>query len=136
MGYLLVQPEVLRAKGIEYFNTIPDGRAIADFGMLKVLGTMSGIDIIGSAAELKKLIAEQTAAGITPPVVEDTAVEDVTGSETAVTDGNGFEPSVEDITDTETGESSTTETVEEQTDGESERTESMTEETEDHEQQD
>ena len=133
MGYLLVQPEVLKAKGIQYFNTIPDGRAIADFGLLKVLGTMSGIDIIGSAAELKKLIAEQTAAGITPPVTEVDTVVDNT-----VTDENGFEPSVEDISNTESDETVVTGPVEEEperTVGENEHDNEETM-TEDYEQQD
>lgn len=71
MGYILVQPEVLRAKGINYFETIPDGRAIAEMRMLKVLGSMSQVDIISSAKELKKLIADQIAAGINTPSPED-----------------------------------------------------------------
>lgn len=72
MGYILVQPEVLKSAGINYFKTIPDGRGIADFSLLKVLGSVSGVDIVGSATELKKLIAQQEAEGITPPMEDDT----------------------------------------------------------------
>lgn len=76
MGYILVQPEVLLAKGINYFETIPDGRAIAEMRMLKVLGSITSVDIISSSVELKKLIADQIAAGITPPVPEDERLTD------------------------------------------------------------
>lgn len=99
MGYILVQPEVLRAKGINYFETIPDGRAIAEMRMLKVLGSMSAVDIISSAEELKKLIADQIAAGVTPPVVEDTTTNDGTLTDTGISTEEPFVPSVEDVTD-------------------------------------
>ena len=100
MGYILVQPEVLRAKGINYFETIPDGRAIAEMRMLKTLGSISSVDVITSSAELKKLIADQIAAGITQPAteVEVEMTEDVTADgENTVTDTP--EPGVEDVTD-------------------------------------
>ena len=112
MGYILVQPEVLRAKGIDYFETIPDGRAIAEMRMLKVLGSMSAVDIISSAAELKKLIADQIAAGITPPEVEDTTAGDGTLADAGISTEEPFVPSVEDVTDKPSDNEGSKESVE------------------------
>lgn len=63
MGYLLVEPEVLEKKGIEYYERIPDGRGIVDFGMLRVLGSASNVQIVSSKAELDKIIMEQEKSG-------------------------------------------------------------------------
>lgn len=64
MGYLLVKPEVLESKGIRYFERMPDGRAIADFSMLRVIGSVGDVQIVSSADELKKMIEEQKASGL------------------------------------------------------------------------
>lgn len=63
MGYLLVKPEVLESKGIKYFERMPDGRAIADFSMLRVIGSVGDVQIVSSAEELKKMIEEQKSSG-------------------------------------------------------------------------
>lgn len=63
MGYLLVKPEVLESKGIRYFERMPDGRAIADFSMLRVIGSVGDVQIVSSAEELKKMIEEQKSSG-------------------------------------------------------------------------
>lgn len=63
MGYLLVKPEVLESKGIKYFERMPDGRAIADFSMLRVIGSVGDVQIVSSAEELKKMIEDQKASG-------------------------------------------------------------------------
>nr|DAI56939.1 MAG TPA: hypothetical protein [Caudoviricetes sp.]DAK99764.1 MAG TPA: hypothetical protein [Caudoviricetes sp.] len=63
MGYLLVKPEVLESKGIKYFERMPDGRAIADFSMLRVIGSTEDVQIVSSAEELKKMIEDQKASG-------------------------------------------------------------------------
>lgn len=63
MGYLLVKPEVLESKGIKYFERMPDGRAIADFSMLRVIGSVGDVQIVSSAEELKKMIEEQKDSG-------------------------------------------------------------------------
>lgn len=64
MGYLLVKPEVLESKGIKYFERMPDGRAIADFSMLRVIGSVGDVQIVSSAEELKKMIQEQKDSGL------------------------------------------------------------------------
>lgn len=64
MGYLLVKPEVLESKGIKYFERMPDGRAIADFSMLRVIGSVGDVQIVSSAEELKKMIEEQKSSGL------------------------------------------------------------------------
>ena len=63
MGYLLVKPEVLESKEIKYFERMPDGRAIADFSMLRVIGSVGDVQIVSSAEGLKKMIEDQKASG-------------------------------------------------------------------------
>ena len=63
MGYLLVKPEVLESKGIKYFERMPDGRAIAAFSLLRVIGSVGDVQIVSSAEELKKMIEEQKDSG-------------------------------------------------------------------------
>lgn len=55
MGYLLVKQEVLESKGIQYFERIPDGRGIVDFSMLRVIGSVDSVQIIGSKKNLTNL---------------------------------------------------------------------------------
>lgn len=64
MGYLIVKPEVLENKGIQYFERIPDGRGIVDFSMLRVIGSVDSVQIIGSKRELDKLVQEQKESGL------------------------------------------------------------------------
>lgn len=71
MGYLLVKQEVLESKGIQYFERIPDGRGIVDFSMLRVIGSVDSVQIIGSKKELDKLVQEQRESGLydTPTIL-------------------------------------------------------------------
>lgn len=64
MGYILIAPEKAREKGLEYFETLPDGRAILDFSYLKVLGSMGQVEVVGSASELNALIDAQRKSGL------------------------------------------------------------------------
>lgn len=84
MGYLIVKPEVLENKGIQYFERIPDGRGIVDFSMLRVIGSVDSIQIIGSKRELDKLVQEQKESGLydTPTILpEIEGSEEVKGSD-------------------------------------------------------
>lgn len=64
MGYLLVDPLVLEEKKIKYYETIPDGRGIVDFSMIRVLGSVSSVQIVSSKAELDRIIQEQKDSGL------------------------------------------------------------------------
>lgn len=78
MGYLIVKPEVLENKGIQYFERIPDGRGIVDFSMLRVIGSVDSVQIIGSKRELDKLVQEQKESG---PYDTPTILPEIEGSE-------------------------------------------------------
>ena len=71
MGYLLVNPDVLENKGIQYFERIPDGRGIVDFSMLRVIGSVDNVQIVGTKRELDKLVQEQKESGLydTPTIM-------------------------------------------------------------------
>ena len=58
MMYYLVDPSVLREKGIESFETMPDGRAIIDGSTLKVLGRVS-VEVMPSAFDVNQLKESQ-----------------------------------------------------------------------------
>lgn len=60
MGYLLVDAKKLKEKGIEYFETLPDGRGIVDFSKLRVLGSISDVQVVSTAAEIEKIKQEQS----------------------------------------------------------------------------
>lgn len=77
MGYLLVKPEVLESKGIRYFERIPDGRGIVDFSMLRVIGSVESVQIVGSKRELDNLVLEQKESGLydTPTILPETGGE-------------------------------------------------------------
>lgn len=60
MGYLLVDSNKLKEKGIEYFETLPDGRGIVDFSKLRVLGSISDVQVVSTAAEIEKIRQEQS----------------------------------------------------------------------------
>lgn len=64
MGYLLVSPEVLDNKGVKYYERIPDGRGIVDFTMIRVIGSVDSVQIVGSKKELDKIIQEQKESGL------------------------------------------------------------------------
>lgn len=95
MGYLLVAPDVLDAKGIKYFERIPDGRGIVDFTMLRVIGSVESVQIVGSKKELDKLILEQKESGMfdTPTILPELGGELVT-DETPVDEGFSVNPDV------------------------------------------
>ena len=57
--YLLVSKEQIKERAAMY-RAMPDGRLIVPMGDLKVIGSLSDVDIIGGR-ELKQLIAEQEA---------------------------------------------------------------------------
>lgn len=79
MGYLLIKPEVLESKGIKYFERMPDGRAIADFSMLRVIGSVGDVQIVSSAEELKKMIQEQKNSGLYDTVGTEFGTEETNG---------------------------------------------------------
>ena len=64
--YILIEKKKLKADS-RFHERMPDGRLILPFSALRTLGTVTDVDIIGSATELKRLIAAQQEAGITPP---------------------------------------------------------------------
>lgn len=64
--YILIDKKKLKADD-RFHEQMPDGRLILPFSALRTLGTVTDVDIIGSATELKNLIARQKAAGVTPP---------------------------------------------------------------------
>ena len=59
--YYLVDPGILRDKGIESFETMPDGRAIIDGSTLKVLGRVT-VEVLPSAFEVNQLKESQILA--------------------------------------------------------------------------
>lgn len=74
-----MKPEVLESKGIKYFERIPDGRAIADFSMLRVIGSVGDVQIVSSAEELKKMIEEQKNSGLYDTVGTESGTEETDG---------------------------------------------------------
>lgn len=105
MGYLLVSPDVLDAKGVKYYNRIPDGRGIVDFTMLRVIGSVENVQIVGSKKELDKLVLEQKESGMydTPTILPElggelvadtTTVDESVEDEVIVEDGNTTETEV------------------------------------------
>lgn len=111
MGYLLVNPEVLESKGIQYFERIPDGRGIVDFSMLRVIGSVESVQIVGTKRELDELVREQKESGLydTPtllPEVDGDTAED--GGQAAEEPDQTTEPSPEEdkgeVTDVTTEE--------------------------------
>ena len=76
MGYLLVKEEVLKEKGIKDYELMPDGRAITDFSMLRVLGSVADVEIISTAEEVMSKIKEQNECGLySNPVKQDDKVD-------------------------------------------------------------
>lgn len=63
MGYILLNAEKLKEKGIRNFELMPDGRAIADFSMLRVIGSMTDVEIVSTAEEMLSMIKEQEESG-------------------------------------------------------------------------
>lgn len=93
MGYLLVNQEVLESKGIQYFERIPDGRGIVDFSMLRVIGSVESVQIVGTKRELDELVREQKESGLydTPTLLPEVDGGQVTDSG-EVTDGQEQSP--------------------------------------------
>ena len=65
--YILIDKKKLKEADSRFHERMPDGRLILPFSALRTLGTVTGVDLIATATELKQLIARQEAAGITPP---------------------------------------------------------------------
>lgn len=61
MMYYLVDPDVLREKGIESFERMPDGRAIIDGGTLKVLGRVR-VEVLPTAFDVNEMKKSQELA--------------------------------------------------------------------------
>ena len=93
MGYLLVTPDVLDAKDIKYYERIPDGRGIVDCTMIRVIGSVENVQIVGSKKELDKLILEQKESGMfdKPTILPELGGELVT-DETTVDKGFTINP--------------------------------------------
>ena len=93
MGYLLVTPDVLDSKGIKYYERIPDGRGLVDFTMIRVIGSVENVQIVGSKKELDKLILEQKESGMfdKPTILPELGGELVT-DETTVDKGFAVNP--------------------------------------------
>ena len=70
MMYILVKKEQVKDKA--FHETMPDGRVILPATALKMSGTMEGVTLVSSGAELKALIKAQKKAGTVPatPVEE------------------------------------------------------------------
>ncbi len=101
MGYVLIKPEVLKEKGVENFDTMPDGRAIVDFSMLCVLGSIDQVEIVSTANEMLEKIRIQKESGVyDKKPVEEQPLVDVEDEDNAVTDGSI--PQAEIIPGTET----------------------------------
>ena len=59
MAYILVQPEVLREKGLDFFETMPGGRAIAETNILKVIGSVKEVEFVSTTEELNEIIKRE-----------------------------------------------------------------------------
>ena len=108
MGYLLVAPDVLDAKGIKYYERIPDGRGIVDFSMIRVIGSVESVQIVGSKRELDKIIMEQKESGMydTPtilPEVDGELVDEIPVDEDFSVDPE-MVPEVDNLNTEENGE--------------------------------
>lgn len=108
MGYLLVSPDVLDAKGVKYYERIPDGRGIVDFSMLRVIGSVETVQIVGSKRELDKIIMEQKESGMydTPtilPEVDGELVDEIPVDEDFSVDPE-MVPEVDNLNTEENGE--------------------------------
>lgn len=98
----MISAEVAAAKGLKYFETMPDGRAILDFGMLRVLGSVAEVELVGSSKALKEMIKEQEASGLyNQPEVEDTTVADDTVTDNGEVADNGESTEGEAVVETE-----------------------------------
>ena len=106
MGYLLVKPEVLEDKGIKYFETLPDGRAIADFSMLKVLGSIENVEVVATTDELRKKVEMQIQSGMYDkpeplPDEEENAGDVIDPGMEVVPETDGSDAGAGDVTDSE-----------------------------------
>lgn len=106
--YVLVNQEQLEKKKSRtaLYNSMPDGRLIIPLGDVKLFGTLKGVDIIGSARELKELIREQE-AGMTEEVDPGFSVNPEPG-EDDVDPGGSKDPVPGEDGDMEDGETEST----------------------------
>lgn len=102
MGYILIKSDVAKEKGFKYYEKMPDGRAIMDFGMLRVLGSVSDVEIVATLKELKAKIKEQEESGIyNEEIIEEGAVADAATPEEETSDTTTQEDTTEAAEPTE-----------------------------------
>lgn len=58
--YVVVDREKLEGRYFGVMNELPDGRVYIPISEMRQVGSLLGVDIIGSARELKGLISVQT----------------------------------------------------------------------------
>ncbi len=58
--YVVVNKEKLEGRYFGVMNELPDGRVYIPISEMRQVGSLLGVDIIGSARELKGLISVQT----------------------------------------------------------------------------
>lgn len=97
MGYLLIDARIAQEKGLKYFEKMPDGRAIMDLGMIRVLGSMSNVEIVANVKELKAKIQQQKDSGLYGANVE---VEEPATESTEVVTETIEEEVVEEVVET------------------------------------
>lgn len=81
----MISADVARAKGLKYFETMPDGRAILDFGMMRGLGSVAEVELVGSLKALREMIDAQKSNGQYNQSYEE-IVEDTVQAEEQVTE--------------------------------------------------
>ena len=55
MLYILVDANILKSKGIEFFREAPDGRGIVEASMLRLLGDQKNIETVTSESLKERL---------------------------------------------------------------------------------
>lgn len=110
--YVLIDIEQLAEKSRkeEFFEKMPDGRAILPISELKTMGSVTNVDVITTARELKELIRQQNEAGIGQE--QENPEENVDDS---FTNHPGLDEGEQPVPDTEQPESGQTETSDTET---------------------
>lgn len=116
MAYILINSTVAQEKGLKYFERMPDGRAIMDIGMLRVLGSVADVEIVATAKELKAKIKEQEESGLYNEVVNGEGEVVDTTTQEDVTSGTSSQEVTTEATEPTTGEvvEETTEVINEE----------------------
>lgn len=110
--YVLIDIEQLAEKSRkeEFFEKMPDGRAILPISELKTMGSVTNVDVITTARELKELIRQQNEAGIGQE--QENPEENVDDS---FTNHPGLDEGEQPVPETEQPESGQTETSDTET---------------------